>query len=365
MKKHWYNLVFIALSFLVWRFGLFGIQKFSELFPFVDSFASEIHPWGNFDGVHYLLIAKFGYQSLQHAFFLLYPMVFGFVSRGISLDPLTVGIILSHVSFFLSLIFIFLIAQKEFSTLVARWSIIFLLCYPMSFYFASLYTESMYLLFSTSTFYAFSKNMYWRSAFMGALASATRLFGILIPLSLLLEFVATRKFSGKLFVICFFMTFGFIGYLVFLHTHTGDMFAFMHEQPVFGAGRSGSSVILLPQVLYRYARIFFTTTPYAMQYWVSVLEVLSFIFASVVLVLGYMKGIVNRYIYYSAFVLLLPTLSGTLSSMPRYIVSAFPIFIVLSFLLVRRPIVRYSILFVFLVLLVVSASMFLRGWFIS
>jgi hypothetical protein len=200
---------------------------------------------------------------------------------------------------------------------------------------------------------------------MGALASATRLFGILIPLSLLLEFVATRKLSGKLLVICFIMTFGFIWYLVYLQIHTGDMFAFMHEQPVFGAGRSGSAIIFLPQVLYRYARIILTTTPYAMQYWVSVLELTSFVFASAVLFFGYMKGIKNRYMYYSAAVLLLPTLSGTLSSMPRYIVSAFPVFIVLSFLLIKRPFVRYSVLSVFLVLLFVSASMFLRGWFIS
>ncbi|MBI5614061.1 hypothetical protein HY947_04005 [Candidatus Gottesmanbacteria bacterium] len=364
MKKHWNNIVFITLSFSVWRLVLWLIQIVSVQFPYRDSFTTSI-PWGNFDGVHYVLIAKSGYESLQHAFFPLYPMLIGFISRVLSMDMVTVGIVLSHVSFFISLIFIFFIAQKEFSTGVARWTIVFLLCYPMSFYFASVYTESMYLLFASATFYAFSKNMYWRSAFLGTLSSATRLFGILIPISLLLEFVATRKISGKLLVICFIMTFGLIWYLGFLQIHTGDSFAFMHEQPVFGAGRSGSSIILLPQVLYRYARIIFTTTPYAMQYWVSVLEVLSFVFASVVLFFGYMKGIKNRYQYYSVAVLLLPTLSGTLSSMPRYIVSAFPVFIVLSFLLIKRPVVRYSVLTVFLVLLFVSASMFLRGWFIS
>ena len=364
MKKHWNNIIFITLSFLIWRLVLYGIQIVSLQFPLRESFTTS-NPWGNFDGVHYLLIAKSGYEALQHAFFPLYPMTIGFLARASSLDLMSVGVILSHVCFFLSLIFIFLIAQKEFSTHVARWSIVFLLCYPMSFYFASVYTESMYLLFTTAAFYLFSKNKYWTSAFMGALASAARLFGILIPFSLLLEFVITRKFSGKILVIFIIMSFGLIWYLGFLQIHTGDMFAFMHEQPVFGAGRSGSSVILLPQVLYRYARIIFTTTPYAMQYWVSIFELSSFIFASVVLVLGYMKGIVNRYIYYSASVLLLPALSGTLSSMPRYIVSAFPVFIVLSFLLVKKPIVRYSILFVFLVLLVVSTSMFLRGWFIS
>ncbi len=364
MKKHWNNYAFIVLTFFIWRLVLFAIQVFSTQFPFRSTFAAS-NPWANFDGYHYLLIAKSGYESLQHAFFPLYPMSIGFISRVFSLDLVGVGIILSHVSFFISLIFIFLIAQKEFSTAVARWTIIFLLCYPMSFYFASVYTESIYLLFTSATFYAFSKNMYWRSVFMGALASATRLFGILIPLSLLLEFVATRKLSGKLLVICFIMTFGFIWYLVYLQIHTGDMFAFMHEQPVFGAGRSGSAIIFLPQVLYRYARIILTTTPYAMQYWVSVLELTSFVFASAVLFFGYMKGIKNRYMYYSAAVLLLPTLSGTLSSMPRYIVSAFPVFIVLSFLLIKRPFVRYSVLSVFLVLLFVSASMFLRGWFIS
>ena len=161
------------------------------------------------------------------------------------------------------------------------------------------------------------------------------------------------------------MSLGFLGYMYYLGNRIGDILAFTHEQIVFGAGRSGSAIVFLPQMLHRCARIFLTVSPFLFQHWISVFELASLLFASLILMVGLMKKISNKYLLYSLGVITFPTLSGTLSSMPRYIFSAFPLFIVLSLLLVNKPIARNLILLSFLVQLFFSASLFLRGWFIS
>src|SRR5437762_2451884 len=58
--------------------------------------------WANFDGEHYLSIAQFGYQNLQHSFFPLFPILINILTKPFEANVLSfalVGIIISNSAF--------------------------------------------------------------------------------------------------------------------------------------------------------------------------------------------------------------------------------------------------------------------------
>jgi len=82
-------------------------------------------------------------------------------------------------------------------------------------------------------------------------------------------------------------------------------------------------IVLLPQVIYRYLKIFLTATPFSLLYLRAVWEFVTFVLSLVALYLYRNKMNLSASIFcLSAF--LLPTLSGTFSSMPRYLIVATP-----------------------------------------
>ena len=103
---------------------------------------------------------------------------------------------------------------------------------------------------------------------------------------------------------------------------------FFRVQPVFGANRS-TNLILLPQVYFRYLKIFFTAN-WNFQYFVSLIEFFIFTFVFIVLILDLLKIVkfsenwklkIGNYerlslSMFSFINLLLPTLTGTFSSIP-------------------------------------------------
>jgi len=156
---------------------------------------------------------------------------------------------------------------------------------------------------------------------------------------------------------------GLFAYMMYLWRTVGDPLAFFHVQSAFGAGRSGGELIFLPQVFWRYARIFTTVPVGELLYHVAVLELSSFILGTVLLVVAMRKRYDPALLLYSACVLVIPTLTGTLSSMPRYLLAAFPLFGVLGE--IKSTGGKIVLLIVFFAILVYAATGFLQGYFIS
>ena len=80
----------------------------------------ELFGWANFDGEHYLSIAIFGYRSLEHAFFPLFPGLLSIASNlagGSFFNQLfsaTIwGLFLTHVSLVLGLILVWEIIKYQ------------------------------------------------------------------------------------------------------------------------------------------------------------------------------------------------------------------------------------------------------------
>src|SRR3989344_4233726 len=108
----------IVILFLLFRIADFLIIHLSQyyipylgFFPYKEVATQYNLPklftaLANFDGVHYLLIAKNGYAQYQQAFFPLYPLLIRWLSSLFLNNHLVTGLLISNLSFLVGL-FIF------------------------------------------------------------------------------------------------------------------------------------------------------------------------------------------------------------------------------------------------------------------
>ncbi len=186
---------FIAQVFLLWRLWLFFLAwlggeffRFLPRFPYSDVLlvASGLPNWiwsfANFDGVHYLTIAKSGYSSqYTQVFFPLYPILIAFFSKILPfLNPIIISLFVSNLFFLFMLLILQKLLNFDYNKTAVKQMIIFLIVFPTSFFFGSIYTESLFLFLVISAFYACRKKQWFLAGIIGALASATRLVGIFL-----------------------------------------------------------------------------------------------------------------------------------------------------------------------------------------
>lgn len=374
MRKFYTNhktILTVLFIIFLWRIYLFIIQSVAFLYPARIGYLGFV-PEGNFDGIFYVNISQYWYRGLDQAFFPLYPIFLKVVTLSSSVQPAVSGIIVSTFSLIM-LLYTFkklmvLDGLKKYGT----WVILFLLLFPTSFFLQAVYTESLFLLLVLLSFYFGRKGQLKLATFFAIFATATRIVGIFLLPALLLEVYIQMKDQKKKVTIykllrkswiVLLTPLGLLSYMIFLWYKYADPLLFVHIQPAFGAGRSGGDLILLPQVLYRYTKILLSVSYSSQTFFVSIFELTTFLVVSLLLFLGYKKGVRKSYILFSIFVLYFPTLSGTLSSIPRYAIMSFAIFIFLSTL--QNKTIKVSILIIGLILQSILAMLFLRGYFIA
>lgn len=386
----------ILKIYFIWRISLlivgffagFIFVNFVNRFPYRDkvlevtNFPNWIWGFGNFDGVHYLRIAQNGYSAeYTQAFFPLFPLLINLVSnllfflQNTKLDRLFFVDPVYFVSGFLINLILFPVAlyvlQKlfllDYDKKDTFKALILILSFPTAFYFATIYTESLFLLLVALFFYLFRKQYYLLSGVVVILASLTKIYGVLLILCYLVEIYSYLKrkpfneYNFKLIVGLIISPFGILGYMLYLKLKFDDALYFLSSQPHFGAGRSNQPFILLPQVLYRYLKII-TTTPWnSLAFFNSFLEI-SFALLFIIVIIFTFKKIRFSYWLFILLCFLLPSLTGTFSSMPRYSLMLFLAFPYLVILLDKR--FRYLVA-IFIFLQVLLFGMFIRGYWIA
>jgi len=379
MKKSLDNkkiLKWLATVFLILRVGLelaawlgkkFFPQKLGYLGPSI---------WANFDGVHYLWIAQNGYGLYEQAFFPLYPWLIRWLAKFIH-NYIFSGLLISHLAFFAGLYLFYRLLLLDFSEKFVRRTIILLLLFPTSFFFASFYSESLFFFLMIAAFYFARRGKWLVSGIFGGLASATRVVGIFLLPALLVEWWEENKMQNakcksqndnlkfKIFQIfsIFLTPLGLIFYMRYLAIHWGDPLLFVRVQEYFGAERTGGKIILLYQVFWRYFKMILTTKPDPL-YFVVWLELLTAAGFLGLLVWGYFQKIRHSWLVFGILAYLLPTLSGTFSSLPRYVLVIFPGFIALN-LLVEKYRWGKILYLIFAALLLISTIFFTRGYWVA
>ena len=358
---------FIVALFLLWRTGLCLIAFIAgKLLSLREGYLGE-SIWANFDGVHYLNIAKHGYYQFQQAFFPFYPYFIRYLAKFFK-NYLFSGLFISHFAFFVSLYLFYQLVRLDFAEEIAKKSLIFLLLFPTSFYFGSVYTESLFLALILGSFYATRKKQWGMAGILGALASATRPVGIFLFPALLVEWhrqkTKNKKQKTKNFLALLFVGFGLLVYMWYLQRTVGDPFYFIHVQPFFGAQRTGGKIILLYQVFWRYFKMLVTVEKTTLTYFVVVLEFLSGLLFLLLSIFAYLRLRLSYFIF-MVFAYLTPTLTGTLSSMPRYVLVLFPGFILLAIWAEKYRWLKILYPIIAGILLIISSILFTRGYWVA
>ncbi len=359
----------IAELFLPPRLG-YGYTLFSyflENGSILSNFL--LYPFANFDGAYYLKIAANGY-TINAGFFPLFPLSIHLISSiFISNMPFLTteylsGSILVGLYFIFGLTVFYKLIRLDYENQVAALSIVFLLIFPTSFFFAGIYSESLFLLLSLLAFYfARKKNWFW-AGIAGSLLSATRVVGIAIFPSLLYEYFKNEKNKSPIKLLSIFLTpLGLISYAFYNLLRWGNPFYFIQAQGNFQNNRTVDSIVLFPQTIFRYVKMLITVNPAIYEWRVALFEVLFFAFAGIMLYIGWRKNIRFSYLIFGALCLLIPSLTGTLSGIPRYVLVIFPMFIVLA--LIKNKLFKTLYAITSLILLFIFFMLFSKGYFIS
>jgi hypothetical protein len=409
--KQTFNL-FITLRFLTLAAAIVGYiyLPFKPSFPYWDAVLSKYgHPltwsWANFDGVHYLMLSKEGYNfGLTQAFFPVYFLIIKTVSFVLG-NPLFSALLISHLFFLLSLVIFYKLLKLDYSKSQIHKVLLFLILFPTSFYFLGVYNESLFLFLVLTSFYLMRTGKIWQAGLVGAIASATRVTGILLIPAFLIELSAnlkTKKNDKKLksgalrlkncssltkqitsiyswvkarvylpvikntlavLIPSFLPLLGLLCYMFYLNYKFSDPFMFAHVQSSFGAGRQTDKFVLLYQVFWRYLKMILTVDKTNPIYYTIWLELVSTLTCIALLIIGFIKKVRPSYLLFGLLSFIIPTLTGMLSSMPRYVLTIFPIFISLG--LIQNKKVQKIILFIFAALLIINTMLFTRGYWIA
>ena len=365
---------FIISLWVGWRLALvvvagigMVILPFKPSFPYAETLllphgSPLFWSWANFDGVHYIGIAEKSYfAQFTQAFFPLYPLLIRALNQLVHNSILN-GLIISNVSFLGSLWLLYKLARLDLSASAAKRTLIFLLVFPTSFFFASLYTESLFLLVTLASFYAARQRRWLLAGVLGALAAATRILGILLIPALLIEYLASPKRSRWGWWVLLLPAAGLLLYMYYLNVSFHDPLYFLHAQSAFGAGRSGDKIILLYQVFWRYLKML-TTVPITSLLYYTVTQ--EFMAALVFLCLSLLAFKFTRrsYAIFGILAYILPTLTGTFSSMPRYVLVLFPAFMILG--KIKSQTIRYTLYAISFILLIINVVLFTRGYWVA
>lgn len=311
--------------------------------------------FGNFDGVHYLGIAKDAYAAqYTQVFFPLYPILIKLLSPVTFGNFLIAGLLISNTAFLVGLILFFKLITKIYNKDIALWSCLFMLAFPTAFYFGSIYTEGLFFLLVISTFYLYHQKKIWQASVVGSFASATRLVGLFLAPSL--AFKKDIKSTIPLLIV----PLGFLVYVLYLKIEFNNPLYFLSAQTIFGQERATTGIILLPQVFFRYFKILTTTN--GLPFFNAAFELTSTLFALALLILLF-KRVKIEWLVFSLLAVILPTLTGTLTSMPRYILIVFPIYVVLA--QIKGLKTKIAILAVFVVLLFFATIFFAQGYWVA
>lgn len=330
-----------------------------------------IRALSNFDGIMYVRIATKGYSMTEQAYFPLYPQLIRALNMIIH-NPIVAGVVISVTMSIVGLTLLSKYLPYLTESKNVKWVLLALLCYPVSYYFGVMYTESLFFALLIGTLLSIQKQKYVLAGMLGYFLALTRVQGVfvLIPIAITtFGLMRSGKVWWKTILVGLGPILGLGTYLTYLWTTLGDPLYFIHAQESFGAHRS-SKLILLPQVIYRYLKIF-TLADLNFQYYVAMLEFGFMMFAILTLsydlykqwkkpVWDYARIGLNIFSWAN---ILVPAMTGTLTAIPRYTMMSLSIFLVVGEL--KSKWLKYALLTIFVILHSIMLSLFIQGYYLT
>lgn len=304
------------------------------------------------DAGNYLSIAKVGYTEQTYAFFPLLPLLTRLISDITKMDTAAIGLIIVNLSIFLSLFVFYRLLKLDFDELTSRRALFFFLLFPTAFFLQAFYSESLFLLLTLSAFYLARKGQWFLTALCAGLASLTRFLGVFLIFPLLVELISQNGLLKSLrekrreLVSLFLIPLFFAVYLAFLLFTTGNPYKFLQAQEGWGRiGSPGEALSPIVVIQQNWADLLNLNNLSGGSV-IAILDLVFLAFALLLLILALKQQIRLSYLVYAGLCLLLPLASGSLTSMMRFLLVIFPLFIALSNL-AQRSFWNYFITLIF------------------
>jgi hypothetical protein len=198
-----------------------------------DSKVKWMEIWNRWDAVHYLRLAEKGYvfsgeDSVSIVFYPLYPWLVR-VAAFVTQNYLAAAFVVSGIASVAAGLLLQRLVHADESETVARNSVWFLFIFPTSYFLHIPYTESLFLALILGSFLAARQNRWEIAALLGACACLTRVNGLLLAPALALEALAQYRASRRLDLRWLWIAvvpLGFAIYVLMNYKATGDFFAF-------------------------------------------------------------------------------------------------------------------------------------------
>lgn len=367
----------IVILFVIWRIGLFIVAYFAYFrlpeHPQIF-FYPDLHPlfsmWLPYDSTWFIDIAQkgYGFDLQSTAFFPLWPLLIFLASKILFfVDGRIIAFILANLATLGVCLMLYKLVKEEYSKEIAQRSVKYLLFFPMSLFLATAYSEPLFLLLILASFYFAKKKKWLAAGFFGLCAATTRLVGFLVFIPLLIELIGSKyqdkvaKYKNILLLLL--VPAGLVLYMLYLKTTLGDGLAFLHAYHNNDWGRSiGFGAF---HQLYDHLKIIFSFSvfEYSGKFVTAFIEAGVFLLFLLILLINY-KRISLSYFVYGTMVICLPLFSGTLISLNRYALAAFPVFIILA-QWGQKKWFDELITIIFLLLLGLFTAMFVNGWWVG
>lgn len=297
------------------------------------------------DGTWYRYIAERGYASpmpaVSTAFFPLYPLAVRAVAFAVR-DLQVASLLVSNGCLIAAALLLNRLLRLDYDERVCRRAIVFLMFNPVSFFFSTAHTESMFLLLSIGALLAAREGRWLGSGLCGALLTATRPPGLLIAAPLLTEHLIQarergdglrRIFQPRLLWLGL-VPLGLALYLFHCYLARGDWLAPIHAQDVW------RKTLSWPWQSFLWSRNF--SPAHVPLYQAIVAAAIAFIGA------GFFLRIRASYLVYAVVAVLFYLAWGTLESLPRFLSVLFPIHLSLALVSTRwrwlyEPLLAFSV----------------------
>lgn len=323
--------------------------------PFTDLVFGTFDHW---DARWFLNIARNGYDETSAAFFPLYPALLSLLG-----SSLVWGTLLSLVAAGIGAWLVSEIAKAKLGVAGAHDTVLILALFPTAFVFTAVYSDGLFLMLSAGSFLAAERGRPWLAGIAGGLAVATRSMGLaLLPALIYLLWPKRRAEAWRLGPLLL-LPAALAVYALYLDRELGDALAFTDAQatgwerelaalgPLGGvwmaieAGGHGALEILrdLPRTDLGGAGY-----PQELQvsFWNAVHLVLLLPVAWLTWVawrrLGPALGLYA--LATLAVILAVPSEGFPLISLPRFVLTDFPLLMALAVVIQERPSIRTAVL---------------------
>jgi len=332
------------------------------IIPGIDRVFDAFSRW---DAWHYTRIAETGFPASdpsRAAFFPLFPTLIRFVAeiQGRTDRPglFLAAIVVANVCLVLATMALAALVRLDLGPDDARRSVWYLLVFPTSLFLSAGYSESLFLLLTIGAVLAGRTDRWLWAAGLGMLAAVTRPVGVVICLPLAIEAFLQWRASGtwrwRPFVAVVLPLVAVGAWMLYLDATFHDPLAFLHAQK--GWDRS----LGLPWDTFLQ---FFDGRLTLASGLHSLMDLGFSLFGIVVVVLAW-KLLRPSYAAYCTALMLVPLMSGTLLSMPRFVLVMFPMYLVLA-ILGRRANVHDSLLVIGMCLSGVFMALYAQWYWVA